>query len=107
MKTLLLLAALTLGGCATTGGTGDINAVIAAVQSATVAGCKFLPTINTVASLLAAGNAIVQTVDSVASAICAAVQPAVVNPQLRRALNKTAPTPIVINGVVIHGRFVS
>lgn len=107
MKKFLLIGALTLGGCATTGGTVDINATIAAVQSATVAACKFLPTVSTVASLLTTGNAIVQTVDVLAAAICQAVAPAAVSANLRAKLRAPGPTPIVVNGVIIHGKFVS
>ncbi len=107
MKKFLLIATLALGGCATTGTvTGDINATIAAIQSATVAACKFLPTISTVANLLTAGNQITQTVESVAAMICQAVEPAVVSSKLRAKLRAPGPTPILVNGVVIHGRFV-
>jgi outer membrane lipoprotein SlyB len=111
MRKLVLAAtlAMSLGGCATNATvTGDINATIQAVIDATKLACHFQPTIATVASLLTAGTgtAIVQTVDTIAAAICQAVQPAVVSSRLRAKLRGASPTPIVVNGVVIHGRFV-
>lgn len=112
LRSIILVTALALGGCATSStSTTDINSTIAAVQSAAVTACKFLPTVSTVANLLTTGNAggIAQTAESIAALICQAVAPAAVSSKLRDKLRVTSPTssPITVNGVVIHGRFVS
>lgn len=92
-----LAAALTFGGCATTGTNIDI---IAAVQAATVQACKFLPTAQTVADIFAAGNPLLVTASAVAVAICAAV-----SPQALAAKKRGGAAPTVA-GVVVHGKFV-
>ncbi len=101
MKKLLLAiplaAALTFGGCATTG--GNVN-VIEQVRQAAVAVCGFLPTVETVAAILASGNPIVATASGIANAICDAVTH--LPPMTAR---RGAPAPSVA-GVVIHGKFV-
>ncbi len=103
LATFTLCTALSLGGCATTGGVSptDIASAVAAVQSATVTACGFLPTAATVsgilASLIPGASAIEQEIASVAGSICAAVMPA---KNLRRLGART------VRGVVIHGRFV-
>lgn len=107
LRSVILVTALALGGCATSATTTtDISSTIAAVQSATVIACKFLPTVSTVANLLTTNSA-AQTSEAIAALICQAVSPAAVSSRLRAKLRVTSPTSITVNGVVIHGRFVS
>lgn len=98
MKKLLLAAALStsiaLGGCASGGSTGNVSSI----QQAAVLACGFLPTAQTVADILAAGNSLISTVSAVAQAICAAVG--------TKGVRKGGAAPTV-NGVVIHGKFVN
>jgi hypothetical protein len=104
LKILMLGSSIMLGSCATTGTSStDLQAAIAAIRSATVAACSFLPTVSTVANLLTAGNPIAQSAESVAALICAAVQP--VKQALRHGAKRGATAPPTVNGVVIHGRF--
>jgi hypothetical protein len=102
MKFILVIplaASLLLGGCATSG-TGPSTAdIIAQVRQAAVATCGFLPTIDTVAQILAAGNPTVIIAGTVANAICAAVTATPMQARRRGAV-------ATVNGVVIHGRFV-
>ena len=86
-------AALVLGGCATTA----TSAAIIQIQNYAVLACGFLPTVTTVANIIANGNPILQTATDIANAICAAVTP--------KAARRGAVLPTV-NGVVVHGRFV-
>lgn len=97
--------ALSLAGCATTvtenlpPAQQPIN--IQQVQQLATTVCGFLPTVATVASILATftgGGTIVSTAEGVASAICAAVVP-------RRGARRGAAPPRV-NGVTVRGRFV-
>lgn len=100
MRKLMLSAttALFLSGCATTGTGGlDIPGVIAQVQSITASVCMFIPTAETVAGILAAGNPILGTATAVADAICAAV-----TKKGARLGVGAAPT---VAGVPIHGTF--
>jgi len=94
-----LVAAFMLSGCATTGGTSNTD-IIKQIREAAVAACGFLPTINTVAQILASGNPIVATASGVAGAICAAVA------NLPPAAARRGAAPPTVAGVVIHGRFV-
>lgn len=109
-KTLMasaLAGGLALGGCSSTGqlvnpfanGTLDV----ASIQNAAVAVCGFLPTASTVAGIISAasggsGGLVIATVDQAAAAICQAVVPL-------KAGRHGAAVPMV-NGVVVHGRFV-
>ncbi len=101
-------ASIGLGGCATTGGVTsptDITSFIAQVQATTSAVCSFVPTVETVASVIGAvtgpaGAGIVATANGIASAICSAVAPAKASGKLRAA----QPT---VAGVAIHGRFLN
>ena len=106
---LTLAATLSLGNCATTGGItpSSIQSVIASVQSAAVQACGFLPTASTVSAILASfvpgGSAVEASVASVAQQICTAVLP--LKARLGKRLGGTSPP--TVNGIVIHGRFVS
>lgn len=96
MRKLLLAAALSsafvLGGCATTGTASLIEQVRQYASTA----CAFLPTVETVAQILAGGNPTLQTVTALGDAICAAItRPAFVRPGVARV-----PT---VDGVPIRG----
>lgn len=104
MRKILLASAiaLSLSGCATTGGNPpDMNAIIAQIQQTTAQICSFVPTVETVAAIIAAGSGggatpAVVGVASIANAICAAVtKPA--------AARRGVPT---VNGVPVNGSFV-
>lgn len=88
-----------LSGCATTTGT-DQKSLIEQVRIAAVAACGFLPTVATVADIIATGNPIVVTAGTIANAICTAVNQ--IPPQARRR----GAAPVVVAGVVVHGKFV-
>lgn len=102
-----LSASLALGGCATTTGgttstTTSISDTIAQIQNAAVTACAFLPTAATVANIigtLAGVGTETNLAGNVAAQICAAVAP----PKSAK-LKAGVPT---VNGVVIHGKFVS
>jgi hypothetical protein len=106
---LTLAVTLSLGSCATTGGItpSSVQSVIASVQSAAVQACGFLPTASTVSAILASfvpgGSAVEASVASVAQQICTAVLP--LKAKLGKRLGGIAPP--TVNGIVIHGRFVS
>jgi hypothetical protein len=94
-----LVGLLSLGGCATTG--TNVNAVIEQVRQVAVATCGFLPTVETVAAIISAGNPLVSGASAVANAICAAV--ASIPPRTAGRRGGAVPT---VAGVVVHGRFV-
>lgn len=105
----LAASSIALGGCATTGGLAptDITSFVAQVQATTSAVCSFVPTAETVASIIStlggpAGAAIVGTANGIASAICAAVAPAAPGKASSRLRAAGPPT---VAGVVIHGKF--
>jgi hypothetical protein len=85
-----------LGACVTT---EDVNSKITQVQDFTRIGCSFVPTVTTVAKILAAGNPIVDTASSVADAICAAVTTV----PLADGPGDSRPR---VNGVVVEGKFI-
>jgi hypothetical protein len=110
VNALPVAAALSLAACA--GGVPpvvqqDVTAFINSVRSAVVAGCSFLPTIESVAAVLAAygpAGTVIVPVEAVAKVICDAVNatPATTASARRRGL----PLPVVtINNkqIVIHG----
>ena len=91
--------ALSLAGCGTTSPISIGPLTPASVPTAAVAACGFLPTLATVANIIAANNSTLSTATAVASAICAAVVGA-------KGGRLGGATPNV-NGVQVHGRFVS
>lgn len=93
-------AMISLGGCATTGGTNQTT--ITQIQQITVALCGFLPTAAVIADIITMGNPLVATGNAIADAICKAVLPA---KMARAAGRKRANVPMV-GDVVIHGRFI-
>jgi hypothetical protein len=102
MKRFVLIGALMLGGCATTGGTVTTAQLISDAQQAATVACGFVPTAATVANIISVGNPLISTASAIAQAICSAVAaaPTTAAGKFRGAL----PT---VNGVVIHGRFVT
>ncbi len=66
-----LAGALLLGSCASV----DVVAFITAVQQNVATACLIVPTAQTIADIIAAGNPALATVEAVAAAICAAVKP--------------------------------
>ena len=109
MKILIVLAlagASLLAACtpASPGGTPAANtAILSEAQSDAVAACGFLPTVATVAGILAAGNPAVMTAAAIGQAICAAVVPAKAAGPRRAAAGASAPA---VSGVAIEGHFV-
>ncbi len=100
-----LALSIALGSCGTTGTstTATINSIVTQVQAIAVQVCGFLPTASTVINIVSGSNAIAATAESVAQSICAAVSAV---PKLGGRLRGTARAPIMVNGVVIHGRWV-
>lgn len=119
MKNLFIVAALcgsvALAGCASTGvtpvpgprpiTTGNINigATISAAEAAAVKACGFLPTEQTITSILATfvpSTAVPISIgNQIASMICNAVVP--------KASSRRRLSMPIVNGVRIQGSFVS
>lgn len=106
LSALSFVGAIALAGCATTSTPTSTADIITAVQNDAVLACKFLPTAATVAEIVSSavpGAANATTMASqLAAQICAAVTAAVPTSGARR---RSAIAPMV-NGVVIHGRWV-
>src|ERR1019366_531813 len=102
MKRLVLLGAIMLGGCSTTGGMITGAQLISDVQQAAIAVCGFVPTAATVGNIIAVGNPLIATADAIAAAICS-----VVGAAPKTAAGKFRGTLPMVNGVAIHGRFVN
>jgi hypothetical protein len=97
-------ASVALGGCATSpSGQPTIDPSIQTqIQNGTAAACGFVPTITTVASILASfvgGGPIVGVVGSTIKAICDAVAPP--KASLKRKFGKP-----MVNGVPVEGYFI-
>ena len=98
---IIAVAALALAGCGTTTGV-DVDAKIKQVQEQTRFACSFVPTVETVAKIIATftgGAAAVDAVGAAARGICAAVTTA----PLADGPGDRVPR---VNGVVVKGRFV-
>ena len=74
--------------------------LVKAVRESTVLLCGFLPTVETVVSLIAVQNPAVMTAMGIARKICAAVSP------LKGAMPIMAPDRPVVDGVKIEGEFI-
>lgn len=112
---LVVAASLSLGACATNPSTGkptidptQITDIENQVQKGAAAVCGFVPTLGTVASIIATftgTSPIVGIVNQVVTSICNAVVPA--KASLRRGAHRfgatNAPT---VNGVPIQGYFI-
>ena len=107
MKRIISLVAsgalfASLAGCNLTQASAVTIQIVDAVQTATVAACKFVPTATTIVNIISAGSATVPS--QIANAICAAVTAA---PAPGAKLGAPEPS-IVINGqtITIVGKFV-
>lgn len=106
-KTMLAVAtSFALSGCAGTLPGIDpsiqtnIDNTIAQVQSITTSACKFLPTAQTVANIIATftgSQSVVATASAIANSICNAVT--------AKSVRRGATRPMV-RGVVLRGQFV-
>jgi hypothetical protein len=95
LTALVLAAALVVSSCASLREPGGLDALIKQVQSITQQACAFIPTAQTVANILAAGQ--LNGAFVIANAICAAV---VAPPDATR---RRAP---MVSGVPVNGSFV-
>jgi hypothetical protein len=102
MKKLLVIAALGLLGACTS--SSNVNSIISQAQQVAVATCGFLPTAETIAAIVSAGDPSLKVPDAIAKAICLAVA-ALPKPAAQRARAMAAPPPMV-GGVVVTGAFV-
>jgi hypothetical protein len=93
LATIVLVGGLS--GCATTSTIPRID--VEEVRLIAVQVCGFLPLVESVAEIIAAGNPALATGSAVANAICAAVTRA-------SAIRGVIP---VVNGVPVKGRFVA
>jgi hypothetical protein len=99
--------ALALSGCAGLNPTSvnnaitGVNTTVAEIQQLTRAVCLFVPAASTVSSLLSQWIPGLTSAQSIATSICSAVAPASV-----ATARRGRSGPPVVNGVVIHGRFV-
>lgn len=103
MRMLFIAAAamLSLAACTTTDPNTGEQIAITDVQSGAKAACRFLPTAETVADIIATDDPRPATASAIARAICAALDPQ--TPAGIMTLYKAAPT---LNGVVLRGEFV-
>ena len=100
MKKIVVLASLTLAGCATTPTAGNISETAQQIQSYTRLACSFVPTIATIAALLSKGGS--SSVATIAQDICSAVT----QPVTFGIMSRGAPVVPMVNGVKIKGSFV-
>jgi hypothetical protein len=86
---------------------GDVNAQVAEVQELTKKACSFLPTAQTVAAIITAGDPTVAGASAIAKAICDAVTKSAEAPQapLGAAPKKAEECPYgKVAGVCIEGK---
>lgn len=93
MKKLVVILALALGGCATTGGGGNISEQARQIQQAVKVGCSFVPTIQTIVSII---NASAGSTLGIANEICAAITSV--------PLADGGKRKVVVRGVPVAGR---
>jgi hypothetical protein len=72
MKRLLLLGGLLLASCSTTQ-QNQANAIVTEVEAITQQVCAFIPTAETILSIVALGIPLLATAEGIADAICHAV----------------------------------
>jgi len=102
MRMLLIAAAsLALTACTTTSGTSGSD-TIARAQAYARAACQFLPTAETVADIIKAGDARLSTAKAIADAICLAINPQAPG-NASALLTRVAPA---VDGVPIKGQHV-
>jgi hypothetical protein len=122
MAAAALLTASSLGGCATSPTTGlpvidptVLASVEAQVQQDVAAACAFVPTLASVAGVIASfvsAGAVINLVDQATTSICSAIlaaPTAPVTPAVTATGRRTGPrrlaAPVIVNGVQIHGYF--
>lgn len=93
------ILALSLGGCATGAGSGNISDTAKQIQETTRLICKFVPTITTIVNILSSGSS--GSIGTIANDICAAVT----NVPLSSARGAAQRVP-KLNGIPIKGKFV-
>jgi len=113
-----LAATLSLGSCASIGGTSsatiaaDITSIGTTVQAGAAKLCGFFPFLSTAEEMVASfANAgpIADVIIAAEKSICDAVlplKPALMGGRFGGRLRLGSPMAPVVNGVVIHGRFV-
>lgn len=111
MKSLLKVGvvaiALGLAGCSLLPWQGgDVNAQITEVQDLCKKACSFLPTAQTVAAIITAGDPTVAGASAIAKAICDQVSKALeANPELKTAPKAAEECPFgKVAGVCIDGK---
>ena len=109
--------ALSLGACATNPATGVVGIdqtqlanVEAQIQQTAANVCQFVPTVASVAGVIAgfvSGGAVVDLVNQAAQSICSAVAsaPTVKATVGHRTVQRLA-SPVTVNGVAITGHFI-
>lgn len=93
MKKVALILALALGGCATTGGSGNISDQARKIQADVKAICAFVPTIQTIVSII---NASAGSTIGIANDICMAITSVPLADGGRRK--------VIVRGVPVAGR---
>lgn len=94
MKALIGIGlALALAGCATTGGGGNLTEKAKEIQNAVRIGCSFVPTIQTVVSII---NAAAGSTLGIANEICMAITSV--------PLADGGKRKVIVRGVPVAGR---
>lgn len=117
LAALTVVGALTLGGCATNPTTGlptidptQLTTIETQVQQDAAQVCGFVPTIGTIAAIIASfvpGAAAVTTIATqVANQICAAVTPVKASLTSKTLTRRTFGVLPSVNGVPIQGYFI-
>lgn len=100
-RRFIAIALLGLLGACNPAQQAQVNTIITEAQQDAVAVCGFLPTVETVASILSAGNPLLALPADIANAVCAAVKPPTSKPGVARSSAGPA-----VAGVVVNGKFV-
>lgn len=96
--------AVVVAGCSTVQSfvqSPSLQAAETAAQQAAVAVCGYLPSVESVAAIILAGNPLLTLPEQIANAICAAVQPVA-----SAGIGKSTPVTPTVAGVAITGKFV-
>lgn len=105
-STIALLVTLPMMGCSSPSPSGLPNDATTwqKIQAGAVQACRFEPTFNTVANLIALGVPYLGTITSVVAAICDAVKPVAPTTEMRTGAPPPPPPVPTIQGVKIEGR---
>jgi hypothetical protein len=106
-KIAVVAAGVALAGCSLLPWQGgDVNAQVAEVQELCKKACSFLPTAQTVAAIISAGDPTVAGASAIAKAICDSVSAHLAaNPELKTAPQKEEKCPWgEVAGVCIEGK---